>query len=854
MKKSKDLSRLIVAGILTAAILIGFSVPWGIIPPLGTLFNPNGGLWSINHKSPPTMSLEIPNLTGDVTVIKDEWGIPHIYAEHESDAYCVMGYLHAYDRLFQLEMTKRQISGTLSEVVGESTLSTDKYFRNLQLRKNAQLLDSYMQESEPKLYAYLEAYIAGLNFRIQEVKDLPFEFQFLGIKPSLWEPIDVLQIQNYMSYMLTYSDEDLWRSYLRLKIEDTYPTAMAELFPARTPFQVPISPDYGAYPDQPSMASLSFDTPENALLLSITMILDQHSEVKDMYGSINRDKGIGSNNWVVAANKSATGAPILCNDMHLEWGLPMIWYEAHIVASETQLNVQGFTIPGVPFVIVGHNKQIAWGFTNAGMDHIDFYYYSGNSSHYWYAPEGKYLAYESYIESIPVKGKNPVQFEIKESIHGPLLSNNRYSDVATPIAFKWVTLSNLTRTFAAIYGFNHAQNFTAFNTSLADFAIPSQNVIYADIDGNIAIRSTGWVPIRAGVTRDSDIPRFIINGSAGLYEWMGFIPTNDLPHSINPSQGYLVSANHWNAGPSYPYYTQASAANYRGTRINQLLANNPQVSVSDMQIYHLDDFNLVAEWFVPLILNVYANSSVNITKTTPMNQALELLLAWNNSIDQFRMKTNLAGPTIFKAIFDQFSHLIFKDEFVPLLGTSLEGIDAAILQNMSINNPNSKWFDINGTEKVERRDDIIAVAIVEGFNFLATNAAFKQLSPDMWLYGKAHTAIFSHIAGLPGFGKGPYSVNGSGNTVNPSYAGLFQSANWGASERMIIDFSQTANDFNTSLIVIPGGSSGDPVSPHYADQLQLFLEGKYHKLNYISTVAAFPTSIIENKWIITGGN
>ncbi len=857
--RGKDITRLVlVAGIATAFMTV-LSVPLSpSIPILGNLLNPYGGVWNIDHQTPVKMDVSLPFLQGEVTVIKDEYGVPHIYAEYECDAAAVLGYLHGRDRLFQLEMTRRQISGLLSEAVGNGTLATDMKFRNLRLKSAGENLSKWYETYDPVLYPMVTNYTAGLNYFIDTTPTLPMEFHLVGIEPGHWGPADVCAIEKYMDYDLTFNTGDLSRWLLRQALEqEGYATAMDELYPLRTPFQKPITVDYDSYDDERTISPFGAGSdPATTAVEAIISWLDQ----EDPFSVLSPFEGTGSNNWVVNGTKSATGAPILCNDMHLSWSLPNIWYEVQMVANDTGLNCHGFSIPGTPFPTVGHNEHVAWGMTNVGADSIDWYRYNQNGTHYLY--NGSWYPFTSVVEEIPVKGLPAVQFEIQGTRHGPVLEYTTPTGLqGDTIAFRWAAIDdwNHTTTLSAIYGFNHARNLTEFKEALRLFSLPTQNIVHADRYGNIAIRCSGYVPVRAGITTTDMDCRFLLNGSAGEHEWVKYIDFEDWPHSENPAQGYLASANQMSSGPNYTYYYQHSMdIGYRGRRINDLLANDDSVTVEDMIAIQNDVYDKSAEWLVPLILDVY-NDPVLFTsgeKTATIVQAMEQVAQWNASSDKYKMLKTLAAPTIYAAILDTYMKGIFKDEFANITGQPWFGYPAAsLIENMSLNDPASAWFDnVTTTGTVETRDDIIKSAIISGIAYLASASQLSGKAPAEWLYGDSHTIYFAHLAGLQPLSAGPYPASGSGITPNPSYAPLFKSAGGGASERMIIDFSGASTSFNTSLIVIPGGSSGDPASPHYTDQLDLFLAGDYHSLYYYGTIASFPAGEREATWTFKGAS
>ena len=866
MSRGEKIGRLAGSAGIAVALIVVLSVPLGVqIPAIGNLLNPYGGIWNIDHTDPESMDVNIPFLKGDVTVIKDEYGIPHIYADYESDAVALMGWLHARDRLFQLEMVKRQAAGTLSEVVGPDALSVDKKFRNLRIFSAGKNQSEYIKSNDPAFYQLIKNYTTGLNYYINNAKTLPLEFHLLGFQPSIWTPADVLAIEKIMDQMLTFNTGDLQRTLLNNSLVDEgYTNAMDELYPLRLPFQKPISVDHGSWPDENQITPFA-DGEEQGTIEDTMAAIIAIDEMVNEQAPIPTRQGFGSNNWVVNGSKSATGFPILCNDMHLEWTLPNIWYEAHLVAADTGMNVQGFTLAGTPLVIVGHNEDVAWGLTNAGLDHLDWYHYDANETHYFY--DGAWYPFGKVTEEIKVKGQASEQFEIKTTVHGPVYNVGSMVGATStlfsgnPIAFRWVAIdeSNFTTTFQALYGFSHASNVSEFKEALNDWALPSQNIVYADRFNNIGIRCSGWVPFREGITNETLDCRFLVNGSAAEHEWNGsFIPPSDLPQSDNPGQEYLVSANQMSAGPEYPYYLQHSMdTGYRARRINEVLYEDASVSVEDMGALHTDVFDKSAEWFLPIILEVFDNNTAfpSNEKTTLINQSIDLLRTWNNSIDRYKMLANISAPSIFINILMEYQQIIFQDEFSSIIEESYFSFpQISVIENLTLNAPDSQWFnDITTTGTTEQYHACVVEAIKVAISFLSTTEEFSGKNPSDWLYGDMHQIYFHHLSYLGPISAGPYPANGSGFTPSPSFAQPFELGMWGASERMIIDFSGATSNFDTSKMVIPGGSSGNPVSPHYTDQLELFLKGEYHGLYYYSDVATFPAASREGTWTFSGG-
>jgi penicillin amidase len=663
----------------------------------------------------------------------------------------------------------------------------------------------------------------------------------------------VFGIEKYLEYYLTFDMNDLYRTYINDTYGSMYPDIIEQLYPLEQPFQIPVVPTYGSYPDIHPTGSMK--TEQQAISDALTFMANATA---DPYAILNQNALVGSNNWVISGSKSSTGYPILCNDMHLGWSLPPIWYEAQIVAADTNLDATGFTFVGAPLVIAGHNQKVAWGITNTGQDNIDWYEYKSNAAGAEYLYNGTYYPYTTITEQIPVKGEGTVDYTIRATRDGPLMTNP-CTDM--PVAFKWAALTNYTMTFLAIYGFDHAQNLTAFNNALQYFD-SGDNIVYADTAGNIAIRASGLVPLRHGVTAaeiaNSTVPvAFLQNGSQGLHGWYGDIPMDQLPNATNPSQGYLESSNQESAGPEYPYYTQDNLdynSGYRAQRINDLLTTESDISVAGMEAIQLDDYDGIASWFVPMVLNVYNNPSIfpDSAKTGTLAAAMQLLQAWNDSSAQYQMDKSLAAPTIFGAIYETFMNDTFLDRLNrnDVGGMVIPLPSDAVLENLSINDTNSMWFHSNVTAGITTRDDVINESITGGISYLENLQIYSGKAPSEWTYGEIHQDLFGALTGLSALSGGPYPANGSDYTVSATWGGYLGVSTGGSSEREIIDLS---NNMTNSIDVVPGGSSGDPASPHYTDQLTLFLNGQYHPMWFFATASAFPKGDVESTLIFKGG-
>ena len=816
---------------------------------LGPIVSPGGIFGASKGSAYSSGTITLEGIDDTVTIIRDNWGIPHIYAKTHKDAAFALGYCHATDRMFQMEMTVRTGMGLMSEVMGNDSLEDDIWYETIGIEKAAQeMVDTFERERESdsnldSMLSILDAYCNGVNYEIESrirTNTLPIEFQLLNFEPMPWTPLKTFVYNRLMSLMLTYSTFDLHATILRDELFNGDHIAMLELFPLnQTFYQIPIVPDYGNY----SLTSAQTDKIEAAVQSediearssAIKGILDRTPESVKFF----QQSWIGSNNWVVNGTKTKSGKPILCNDMHLSIDLPHIWYEAHLVATEDELNIFGYTLTGTPVVVVGFNTHIAWGFTNVGPDGMDWYEYVWDGDKYYNGT--KWVTPKQRNVTIPVKGLDNHTETIRYTEEGVIMDGVMGKSL---IAMRWTATEEPTYEIKALYGANTAKNWAEFNESMQWFHDPPQNIVFADSDGTIAMRLTGKY-VKRNFT-DGMLARFVQNGSdLKTNKVWEYIPFTEIPYSKDPPQGYLASANQKSTGPDYQYYLSSTqAAGYRGRSIDRHLSEAPDgtIDVDFMKGAQCGDkgiLDISAESFTPFFLDAIVQDLSDLSETA--QNAYEALEAWNNSNDQYLMKHNLVGPTIFSETFSQFKNFTWFDEY------NEAGIDVAWPQDNTLeylvrNVSDSKWFNDITTGNTETRDDIMIKAFVRAVEVLE-----KEFGSDVsdWEWGEYHRMYFNHLGGIPAFGKGSHPHDGSGYTL---LAAGGRRVGGGPSERMIVDFG----NINNSWSVIPGGASGNPASPHYADQaLELWMKGEYHlMLIQYTTVEDFPREYLEAKVIL----
>jgi len=532
---------LLMLAIVLVTALIALIIYWLIYRPLPGI---NG-------------TVRVKGLRDRVEVIRDRWGIPHIYAGNEEDLFFAQGYVHAQDRLWQMEVHRRLASGTLAEILGGIALEADRFSRIIGFRRAAQADLALLDEETRR---YLEAYSRGVNAFIETHRSrLPLEFTLLRHKPAPWTPLDTAAFAKFMGWALSCNwESELLRASL---IEILGPERAAELEPPY-PESNPIIIQSSKFKAQSSNISTGINRQDVATTLSGLSKVQRKVACFSSSGGT----GEGSNNWVINGARSVTGKPLLANDPHLSPMMPSIWYENHLVGGD--FAVTGASMPGIPGVVLGHNHRIAWGATNAYPDVQDLYLErlrTTSSGCPEYEFRGKWERAQVVREEIKVRGRRePVVEEVVITRHGPIISGLLTGE-APPLALRWV--GHQPSPMLQSLRFNRARNWEEFVASLRSWSVPAQNMVYADVEGNIGYYMAGQVPIRAKGLGLVPVP-----GWTGEYEWTGYIPFEELPQAYNPPTGYIASANNKIVGEDYPYFlTLEPLPGYRARRIVDLI-------------------------------------------------------------------------------------------------------------------------------------------------------------------------------------------------------------------------------------------------------------------------------------------
>ena len=748
--------------------------------------------------------LNLPQLSAPVNVFTDEYGVPHVFAENEEDLFFAAGYLQASERLYKMDIIARAVEGRLAEAFGPELVEDDKYLRVWGFHRIALNMARNMSPENHKL---LGRSLDGINAYIDEHMDnLPVEFKIAGHKPLHWTYEHIFGYARLMGHdlCLAWMPEVIFGGVLD-KLGDIKARELYPVYPDTKPYIVPKTPgNFSAVAEH---------------------LFQREQSIREITGAIGSH--IGSNSWVLGGSLTQSGMPILANDPHLGYSQPPVWYEMHLVGG--RFDVAGVTFAGIPLVILGQNQAYAWGFTNVMVDDTDFYVEVTDDQHpnqYFY--DGEWRDMIIHEEIISVKGSDPVVFEVRETHHGPIINDVHTvlkQNESPPIAMSWVG-NYMTNELEAFFGLNTAQNWDDFTAAVSKFWIPGQNMIYADLEGNIGWRPAVALPLRARGTGLVPLP-----GDDPQWDWQGFVPFDEMPFQYNPEQAYIATANNKTIGDEFPYYISAYwEPPARANRINELLSEpGKKYTVADMQAIQLDVLSDHARDLTPYFVELLSGSDLSQAN---YQTAYDALVNWNYVVG----KTGLASA-VFNVLWRNFAYNLYGDEMDQIGPAFKDGFFK--LANISIRNsifllehlPQSSWFD-----DVSTPDIVETPAMIVERSFQETIADLEARfgkDPNDWNWGAMHTLTHEHpmakvkiLDWLLNLNIGPFPAAGSGTTVNNMQYRMEDPYDvvLGPSVRHIYDFS---NYTQGGLSVLPTGQSGNPLSPHYADQAGMFNSGRY---------------------------
>lgn len=762
-------------------------------------------------------TLKVKGLRAPVEIIRDKWGVPHIYAQNADDLFFAQGYVHAQDRLWKMELNRRIAHGRLSEIFGAIAFRTDHMLRAIGLLRSAR---NDLGQIDAETLRHLEAYAHGANVFIEtHVKRLPLEFTLLGCKPEPWKPLDSLAWAKMMAWNLSSNwAEEILNAALIGRVGPERAAKLRGDYPSGNPIILPDQTFTGI----------------------IEQTLAQFRDAKQWLPPGLGASGGMSNSWVVDGTKTVTGKPLLASDPHLGLQMPSIWYENHLVSPEVQ--VTGVSFPGEPGVIIGHNADIAWGFTNSFFDVQDLYIEKFSADEMeLYEYQGEWEKATILHEEILVKGeKEPRIVEIIVTRHGPVI--NSLSSITekqkTALALRW-TAHDESHLQRAIMKINRARNWGEFCEAVRDWSVPSQNMVYADRAGNIGYYTPGMMPTRSKPAALTPVP-----GWTSDYDWMGYVPHEELPHALNPSHHYVVTANNQLVGKEYPHYLAAETMNgYRARRIVDMLIAKEKLSADDFARIQVDLYSAPAGPFCELLIalsaEILAEPALRAVKDKAA-QALDAVKGWDRVLSANSVAGTVYELTQYFAMRRVFEPWLgdLTDHFIgvgyrPLVNdTIVTYLDRSMLVLQGIlDNDEREWFQ-STDKKPLTRVQILALALNDALAYLQ-KAVAKDVSK--WQWGIVHPAGFPHPLGAVKpldklFNRGPFAYGGDPHTVwqaswVPKFPIQFEGG-FTASWRQIIDLG----DWDASRGILTTGQSGHPASKHYDDMISMWLNGEYHPL------------------------
>jgi penicillin amidase len=815
----------IVTALAAVALALGLFAgarPLGSAPPLGPLLDPANGVWAVAGAAelPRDASGTIAGLRARVRVIYDRRGVPHIFAASEEDAYRALGYVVARDRLFQLDVQTLAASGRLTELGGPAALDVDRETRALGLPRSAEKKLAALDTSRSAERAVL-AYADGINAYIDAMRpaEIPVEYRLLGRVPERWRPENSMHLLNRMSYTLARQTTEVERLAIASRVGRE---AAQALIPVDNGIQEPIEPNGlggprfdleppppPGRPDVPATSVASSGDPLGVLLAAA--------------GARDRDEVRGSNNWAVSPSRTKNGYALLAGDPHLELTLPSTWYEAHVVVPGA-LDVYGVTLPGLPFVIIGFNRDIAWTFTNVGADVLDFFQETVDDPvrPTRYRVDGEWRPLELRTEIYRDRsGAEIARDTLYFSHRGPLtrLLGGWHS-------MRWTAL-DVTTEASNFERVARATTADEFLDAMSSYRVPAQNMLVADRQGNIAIRSTGFYPTRAGDGR-GDLVR---DGSLAASDWQGSLPLADYPFSKNPPRGYLSSANQQPADPARRarYLGFDWPAPWRAMRINELLRADSAVTPDAMRRYQLDPRSPRAELFVPAFLEAAERRRAAGRAGETLERAAELLAQWTRRYtpdDQRAVLFEMAMRQLADRTWDELDRVPGDTTTRP---RRVATPGATVLLSL-LGAPESPWWDSRTTAEVtEGRDDILVASLEAALD--AAIRAHGEPEAGGWRWDRVLRARVDHLLGIGAFSRRRLGFQGGPGLLNP---GSFE-GDHGASWRMVVELGPTVR----AWAIYPGGQSGNPVSRRYDDRLDAWLAGRLDSL----VVPAAPDSL-----------
>lgn len=796
------------------------------------------------------ISKSLPELSGEILaegiysqteVFRDGFGVPHIIADNEHDLMFIEGYVHAQDRLWQMDFYRRAATGELSEVFGSRTLSLDRTMRTIGIHVTAKKIADSMNASTRSL---LQAYCDGINhFIFTHVDNLPDEFVLREYKPGTWEVEHCVAVSRLVAWMLNMA----W--YVDLAYDEIIDSVgyrkAREIFPVRSDDRPAIVPDWkfkGRWPGAYSDTLFSAVKQQHKDIKKTSSEFAAHMDLFRELTGVNHFWS-GSNNWVIHGRKTAGGKPLIANDPHLAVMFPGLWYEIHLSGGD--LNVSGFGIPGLPFVVIGNNQRIAWAFTNGMLDETDIYLETVNDQQYRF--NGLWKPLLGRTERIAVKDSSDEEFTVYSTHRGPIISaiTARPLKENKALSMRWMG-NDVSDEFHAFNLINRAKNWDEFRNAAKFYRVPGQNALYADVDGNIGYLCLGAVPLR----RDGNYFS-VVDGSSGLYDWRGFLNPDDLPYLLNPDQSYIATANNPIAGDQDRFYFSAYwEPNSRIKRIQRIIESKNIFTSQDCRDLQLDLYSIHAEELLPYLLRA-CESDTHIAATpgepgelSRYQESYLLLKYWNNV-----MESESQPALLFNEFYRRLLFNTFHDEMGDTLYSAFVKLTAIPIRAMQSLLPykSSDWWNNKYTsDSAETRDAVLRQSFIDAVDSLYNRTG---KAPAALFWKNFHYVQFSHPFGSVFplnhyFNPQHFHVPGNATTVNKSefdFASPGYQVTVMPSFRRIVDLT----NIQTSYSIVPAGQSGQPASPFYYDQFNLWNNGLMKTISMdVSVIRTYSNHLI----------
>ena len=754
------------------------------------------GLWWYKSTFHPTYKgdLELRNISDNVTVYFDTHGVPHINAQNQKDAYTALGYVHAQDRLWQMELIRRIAVGRLSEIFGGKTVASDIFFKGLGIEENAAASIAKLDQNS-EAYQLTMAYLSGINQFIESGPS-PIEFEILGIEKASYSINDIYHVNGYMAFSFAHAlKTDPLLTEIKEKLGDGY---LEEL-------DIPIG----------EHTSTLRNEKRSVIKAEIA------KAVRNIYHLLPSPPFIGSNSWVIGPEKTKNGRVLFANDPHIGYSQPSVWYQSHIKTPDYEL--YGYNLALTPFPLLGHNRDYAYGLTMFENDDIDFYFEENNPNNpdEYATPDG-YTSYEKAEKVVKIKDAPDTIFTVRRSRHGPIMNDliQKTSD-DRPMAMQWIYTKLDNRILDVCYELSHAQHLDDFKAGASKLHAPGLNIMYGDAQNNIAWFASG----KLYKYRDSVNTMLVLDGASGNDEIQEYLDFEKNPQAVNPSWNYVYSANNQTDSIDGYYYPGYYLPEDRGKRIQQLLESKNDWTKEDVMKMICDVTSSLVKDNISLLSSEIDSSELSKNEKS----ALVALQSWDG-----RYGKEEIAPTIYNKVIYTFMESTFADE----MGDSFEDFmsTGGLMKKMiavQLNKDESLWWDRIDTDDVETKKDIVSLAFKKSISALE-----RQLGSDTSKWQWEKVAAVSHPHALAGggalmqsiFNVGPFTTDGGNEVINNQIFQLNNSGMYrivaGPSTRRVIDFS----DIENSVSILPTGQSGNIFSDHYDDQVQKFINGEFVRM------------------------